>query len=173
MEEPAFLMAVQRIIGGVQVEHDLTRRLAVRVEKQVDEQRLDSRAVVADLVIAPGRPLGRGVLQPVQRALAGQRRRCLGRTIELTEKHAKNGITPQLVRSTGPHSPAPDRIPLRDQRLHFVHHVSGMASIAKAGCKAVDEPDGLVRLPEQESAHIRGDHAAVEIRDHTASARSS
>jgi hypothetical protein len=64
---------VQGDIGRVQVEDDLPRRRAVRVEEQVDEQRLDRRAVVADPVIAPG--LARGcVLQPVQRALAGQRR---------------------------------------------------------------------------------------------------
>ncbi len=43
VEEPALLVAVQRIVSRVQVEHDLLRRLAVRVEKEVDEQPLDRR----------------------------------------------------------------------------------------------------------------------------------
>ncbi len=33
----AFLLAVQRIVGRVEIEHDFERRLGVRVEKQIDE----------------------------------------------------------------------------------------------------------------------------------------
>jgi hypothetical protein len=36
-------MAVQRVVGGVEVEHDLARRLVVRGEKQFHQQRLDRR----------------------------------------------------------------------------------------------------------------------------------
>ena len=46
MEEPAFLMAVQRIVGGVEVEDDLLRSLGMRVEEEIDEQALDSRCRV-------------------------------------------------------------------------------------------------------------------------------
>ena len=52
VEEPAFLGAVQRIVGGVQVEHDLLGWRLVRVEEQLDEQPLDRGRVVADLVVA-------------------------------------------------------------------------------------------------------------------------
>ena len=38
VEEPAFLMAVQRIVGGIEIENDLRRRRLVRIEEQVDEQ---------------------------------------------------------------------------------------------------------------------------------------
>ena len=55
VKEAAFLVAVQRIVGGVQVEDDLLRRPAMGIKEQVDEQPLDRVAVVADLVIA-GRP---------------------------------------------------------------------------------------------------------------------
>ena len=44
VKEAAFLIAVQRVIGCVQIEHDLARRSLMRVEKQVHEQPLD-RAV--------------------------------------------------------------------------------------------------------------------------------
>ena len=52
VEEPALLMAVQGIVGGVEVENDLPRRPAVRVEEQLDQQPLDRRRVVADPVVA-------------------------------------------------------------------------------------------------------------------------
>jgi hypothetical protein len=40
VEEPAFLAAVERIVGGVEVENDLLGRPSVRLEEQVDEQGL-------------------------------------------------------------------------------------------------------------------------------------
>ena len=52
VEEPAFLMAVQRVVGGVEVENDLLGRPGVRLEEEIDEQRLDRRRVVADLLVA-------------------------------------------------------------------------------------------------------------------------
>jgi hypothetical protein len=36
MEEPAFLIAVQRVVSRVEVEHDLARRFVTRAEKRVD-----------------------------------------------------------------------------------------------------------------------------------------
>jgi hypothetical protein len=54
VKEPAFLMAVQRIVGRVEVENDLFGRLCVPFEEEVDEQGLDRRRVVADLVVARG-----------------------------------------------------------------------------------------------------------------------
>src|SRR5918994_322008 len=75
VEEAALLMPVQRVIRGVEVENDLLGRGPVRLEEQVDEQPFDRRAVMADLVVA--RRLGRCVLEPVQRALAGERRTIL------------------------------------------------------------------------------------------------
>jgi hypothetical protein len=114
------------------------------------------------------------VLKTVQRALPGQRCRRLSPAPELADQHAENGIAAQLLMV--------DEIliaqrqaehPLRDQGLHLMHHIGAMAPVAKAARKAIDEPDGLVRLPEQEGASIRGHHPAIEIRDHPASARSS
>ena len=39
MEEAAFLVAVQRVVGGVEIEDDPAWRRLVRVEEEVDEQR--------------------------------------------------------------------------------------------------------------------------------------
>ena len=41
MEELAFLVAMQRIVGGIEVEDDLFRGLLVGVEEEIDEQALD------------------------------------------------------------------------------------------------------------------------------------
>ena len=97
VKEAAFLIPVQRIVGRVEIEHDLARRFLMRVEKQVDEQPLDRRRVMADLVIARRLARPRRMLQTVQRALARQRRRLIGRGIELAEQHAQNRIAAKLI----------------------------------------------------------------------------
>ena len=72
VEDPAFLIAVLRIVGGIEIENDLRRRTPMRLQEHIDEQRLDCRCVMAHLVIP--RRLGAAQLQPVQRRLARQRR---------------------------------------------------------------------------------------------------
>src|ERR1700730_2168683 len=52
VEKTAFLMAVQRVVGGVKVEGDLRRRCRMGVEKDIDKHGLDLRRLVTDFVIA-------------------------------------------------------------------------------------------------------------------------
>ena len=52
VEEPALLMPMQGIIGGVEVDIDVHRRPLMGIEEQLDKQPLDRRAVVVDLVVA-------------------------------------------------------------------------------------------------------------------------
>ena len=52
LAEAAFLMAVQRIIRGVEVEDDLLGWRLAHLEKKLDEQPFGRRGVMADLVIA-------------------------------------------------------------------------------------------------------------------------
>ena len=70
MEEALRLMAVERDVGGVQVQHDLGGRLACDSMKRSASSRSRAFGRVADLVIAPA---AANQLQPVQRALARQR----------------------------------------------------------------------------------------------------
>jgi hypothetical protein len=65
MEEAAFLVAVQRVVGSVEVEDNLLWRLLVGFEEEIDEQAFDRPRIVAHLVIA--RRFGPAQLQPVQR----------------------------------------------------------------------------------------------------------
>ena len=48
----ALLLAVQRVVRCVEVEHDAHRRLAISLHEQVDEQALDGLSVVIELVMA-------------------------------------------------------------------------------------------------------------------------
>jgi hypothetical protein len=52
VKEAAFLMPVQRVVGGVEVEDDLLWRGVVRLQEQIDKQRLDPGAVPGDPMIA-------------------------------------------------------------------------------------------------------------------------
>ena len=89
VEEPALLLAVHRIVGGVQVEDDLGGRRRMRLHEQIDEQPLDRRPVVADLVVA--RRLRPTQLQTVQCALARQRRTLDRRAESLPTTAASTG----------------------------------------------------------------------------------
>lgn len=51
MKEPALLMAVQRVVGGVEVEDDRLGRASMRLEELVDEQGLDRRGLMGDLAV--------------------------------------------------------------------------------------------------------------------------
>ncbi len=73
VKETALLLAVEWVVGGIQIEHDLRRRIGVRFQKHLDQQAIDGFRLHHDLVIAfllvhllPAQ------LQPVQRALARQ-----------------------------------------------------------------------------------------------------
>jgi len=71
VEEPSLLAAVQFHVGGVHIDDDLLRGCGVRFQKDTHQQLVQSRAPVGDFRV----PAGLAViqLQPVQRALAGQR----------------------------------------------------------------------------------------------------
>jgi hypothetical protein len=69
---PVNLHAVERDVGVVEIDRDLARRALMGLDEQIDQQRIDLRAVAIDLVILRAMPLRR-VLKTIERALAGQR----------------------------------------------------------------------------------------------------
>ena len=77
-------MTVQRIIRGIEVKDDLLGSRLVRREEEVNEQALDRRRIMPDLVVAAG---SRGrMLEPVQGALAGERRAIRAPGLELASE---------------------------------------------------------------------------------------
>jgi ATP-binding cassette, subfamily B, bacterial len=96
VKEPPLLLAMERVIGRVEVEDDLLRWPLVRLQEQIDQQVGERRRVVTDLVIAIIRPQ-RGVLEPVERALAAERGAVRALRLELLGKQREHRIVAQLV----------------------------------------------------------------------------
>ena len=89
VEEAAFLMPVQRVVGGVEIENDLLGRLPVRFQEQIDKQCFDLGPIPADPVVAG--QLRSAQLQPIERGFAGQRRAILAARRQLPASTASVG----------------------------------------------------------------------------------
>jgi len=161
VKEAAFLIAVQRIVGGVEVEHDPARRFLMRVEKQVDKQLLDRRSIVADPVIARRLARPRRMLQTVQRALARQEPRRLAGAIELAKEDAQNRIAAKfvvVVKVLVAERQAED--PLGDESLQRVNGEKRAAAVGKASREPIRQSDRLVRLAQQQRPSVGRNHPA-------------
>jgi hypothetical protein len=90
VEVPTFLIAVERIIGGIQVDDDAQRGFAMGLDEQIYEQLLDGGCIVVGLIVAILTDLG-GIFQPVQCRLAGNR------TARLVNDGCKRRIAPQRI----------------------------------------------------------------------------
>ena len=74
VKETPQLMPMQRIVGGVEGEHDPFRRLGVHRQKHGDEKPLDVAVAGDDLLVATRRVgTDRRQLQPVPRVATGER----------------------------------------------------------------------------------------------------
>jgi hypothetical protein len=165
VKETLFLMPLQRVVGGINVERDLRRRRRMGVEKQLDKQGFNRRRVMADLVVA-GR-LRAAQFQPVERRFAGQWRTILAARRQLAAEHCHHRVVAQLV--------VVDQVfvaqgnpehPLTHQARHLVNHQIGITVIGKAAGKALDQPDLLISGAKQHRPSLRGHRAAVKRRHH-------
>ena len=170
VEEAALLMPVQGNVGRVEVEDDLPGwPLAVRLEEEIDEQRLDRRRIMADAVIA-ARLAGRGVFQPVQGALSGQGRAVGAPGRELAGEDRQHRVVAELVMIDDVLMPERDaENALADQGGDLVLDPLRRPRVAEAGGEARDQVDGAVGRAKQQRAGIRGDRPAVESGHHAAS----
>ena len=162
VEETAFLVTVQGIIGGVEIEDDAAQGLGVRIEEQVDEQRLDRLVVVADPVVAADAASQR-LLKPVERRLSGNRRAALAARLELARQHGHHGIMAQMivvVEVLVAERKAEQT--LADERLQAMLDQLGRTRVDEAARKPRHEADRLVCLPEQQRTRIRGHRPAIE-----------
>jgi hypothetical protein len=90
VEEPPFLMPVQRIVRSVEIEDDLLGRRLVGLQKQLDKQTLDGDRIMVDLVIPRRQRLAQ--LETVQRRLAGNSCAILAPGCQLTCQHRHDRI---------------------------------------------------------------------------------
>jgi hypothetical protein len=173
---------VQGVVRGVEIENDLLGRRLVRLEEELAEQALDRRRIMADLVVARG--LGRGVLEPVERALAGERRARLAPRRELAGEGLPAPDRGAADRDRSDlHTPARCRIPVVPPwpgRCARPGRRSGAttkvapgsqptgASVDEAGGEPPDQTDRPIGRPEQERPGLGGDLAAIEGGHHLA-----
>ena len=74
MEEPSFLMSVNRIVGRIQVQNDLKRRSVLRIQEMVDHQPIDPFWIHHHLLVPFARSgIGACQFQSIQCAFACQR----------------------------------------------------------------------------------------------------
>ena len=154
MEEASFLVAVHRVVGGVEIEHDLLGWPAMRLEEQVDEQRLDRRRIVSDLVVARRR--GERSLEPVQGRLAGDRRAVGAPGRELAGQHRHHRVVAQRV--VVGHVLVAERQPedaLHDERLDVVLDRLTQAPIGEARGQTRDEIDRPIGGAEKRLRPVR------------------
>src|SRR3954453_8610586 len=167
MEEPAFLLAMQRVIGGIEIQRDLCRSLGVGIEEQIDEQSLDGRGIGGNAGMAGW--LVAAELEPVQRAFARQRRALLAPGRQLARKRCQHRIMAELVvvvevlitqRNANN--------PLHHQRLDGMLGVGRIAAVLEAGRQAPGQAQHPVRRPQQQCAGVGGDGAAIKGRNNRA-----
>jgi hypothetical protein len=167
-------MPVQRIVGGIEIQRELRRRCAVGIEEQIDKQRLDGRGIGGNPGIAAR--LGAAELQPVQRALAGQRRTVAANGRQLARKRRYHrvmavdplrGSTVVVVKVLIARRDADN--PLHHQCLNRMLGISGIAAVLEAGCQSAGQSKHPLRRSEQQYTSVTGDGPAIKRRNGRAS----
>ena len=147
VEEPTLLVPVQRIVSGIQIQHDLLRGRLVAAEEHIDERAGDCCLVPTNLLVAVV-DRRNGSLKSVQRALAGQRVAAVTLTpalptlhVRLLTQRGKQRILPQpvmvhhvFVAQTYPLHP------LGDHAEHRVLYVPFIPQVREAFRKLADDP---------------------------------
>jgi hypothetical protein len=167
VKEAALLMPVQRVVGGIEIEDDLFGRRRVSLHEQRDEQLLDRRAVVANLMVAARRQ--RRVLEPVERALSGERRAVLAPRLELASERRQYRIVAQLVMVD--EILVPERDPADALHEHGPDGVLDQirrAAVGEAPCQTPHQPDRPIGGAQQQRPGVRGHLPTVERSHHLA-----
>jgi hypothetical protein len=139
---------VQRVVGGVEIERDLRWGLGVGIKEQIDKQRLDGRRIGGNAGIAGW--LVAAEFEPVQRALAGQRRAVAAGGRQLARKCRQHRVMAELVVVVEiliPERNADN--PLHHQRLDRMLGVGRIAAVREAGRQATGQAEHPIGCPQQ------------------------
>ena len=179
MEETPELMAVQRIVGGIDIQHDLFGRHEVLLQEGVYQEAVDGIQASDDLFVAAvGVGPYRREFQTVERALAGEcfaaiaGAHTLGALrIFFAHQDRQERVVPQpLVVVEIFIAEAQTENALLEQFQKCVLDEFGIAMIGEAAGKLFDEMELGFDLPEQQPPGIGSDLAAIEASDYLAAA---
>ena len=167
VEEAAHLVAVDRVVGGVEVEDDLLGRPRVGLEEEVTK-RLASVAG-RHRSCCSGHPAAAGVFEAVERALAGERRAVRPLRLEPVGEQREQRVAAQLVVVVDvlvAQGDADD--PLPDQGRKRVHHLVLLAVIDKASRPPARSGRSRDRCAAAATRRRPSHGAGVERRHHPA-----
>jgi hypothetical protein len=137
----------------------------MRLKELVDQQGLDHRRIVTDLVIAARqRP---AQLKPVQRRLARHGSAILSPGFELAGEDRHHRVMAELIVVVEVLvAERQSEHPLADQRLDLVLDQLRAAKVMETGGEAIDEADRPAGRAKQQRAGVRSDAPAIESRHH-------
>ena len=179
VEKAPFLMAVQAVVGGVEIEHDALGLARLRLNVEIGQQTVDRACVENDLLVTAGRVgVGGGPLEAVESALAGAgvaavlgSAALLACEVLLAAQQRQQRVGAQLIVIVEvlitQHQPVDA---LGDQLAHAVFDLRGLAVIAEAGGELPHDTAALLELAQQHAAAVGGDRAAIETGHHLAAA---
>jgi hypothetical protein len=157
VEESAFLFAVQRQVGGVDIEHNLLGGLGVGLEEHVHHEFIHRLFPECDLLVAI--LYARAQFHAVQRALACQR------LLQLfpSRKDAEHRIVAQLLMVVEILIAQRQTVDsLREHLLNRMLDLVLIPAVEKTFCQAREQVQALIGLAQQERAAIGTDRPAVE-----------
>ena len=172
LKEPAKLIAVDRIVGGVEVEDDLLWRRRMGFNKEVGQKRFHLPQVGRDLLV-PAALIGprRRQFESIERALAGQRfatvplaETILSARILFADKHRHQRIVSQLVMVVEIFvAQRQSENPLGDQVADSMLDQFGVTVIGEAIGESSDDLHFRFDFPQQQGPGVGRDGPASKI----------
>ena len=158
MEEAAELVAVDRVVGGVEVQNDPLGGRGVGLEEEGDQEPFDVMGVADDLLVAAlvvgadGREF-----EAVERALAGQRLAAVAKPlpglpggIALADDGGEQGVGPEVVVVVEVFVAQRQAVDaLGEEFLQRVFNEVGIAMIGETACELADDAGEFLGLAEQ------------------------
>jgi hypothetical protein len=161
MEEPLFLVTVQRQIGGIEIEDDLPGWLGEGFKEQVEQKAIDGVRIAVDLFVASG--FGGASLEAIQGALAGQG--LVG--VPFAGEQAEQGIVAPLVMIVEIFVAEGEAVDsLGEHLFDGVLDVARVAVIAEAGGEAGQEVEFGGGLAQEQGSAVGGGGRAAEVGNH-------
>ena len=177
VEEPPFLLTVQRVVRRIDIQHDARRRRRVRLDEHVHQQGVEGRFVIGHFLVTVSLGLLRpDQFQPVQRALSRQRgpavclpHPVLARRVRLAHGRRHQRVAPQgvmvvqifVAQRDGHHT-------LCHQILDRVFDQTRVPVVLEALRRAPAHVAAPFDCPEQQCPCVGSDRSAIKTGDQSA-----